>query len=571
MSFRPCAVIPVYNHHQALPAVIEQLRAAGLYCLLIDDGSGAETRAALDALDNPAAGVEVQRLARNSGKGAAVLAGLRLAEHAGFTHAVQVDADGQHDLQRLEVLLEDARTHPDALISARPVYDRSVPKSRLYGRYATHVWVWVETLSRRIPDSMCGFRIYPLQSTLSVAAATRLGRRMDFDTEIMVRLYWAGTDCRFIPARVHYPEDGISHFRLLRDNLRISAMHTRLVFGMLPRIPALLRRRRRDRHWSRTRERGSRAGMQLVLTVYRLLGRRVCRSLLWPIAGYFYLANRKARAASEQFRARVRAANASCPQADIRPGWRTGIRHFHSFAAAALDKFIAWRDPQRIAVQFDRLPALRDSLNSGRGALLLGAHLGNLELARALSQELPGVTVNALVYSEHARKFQDVMEQANANYGLRLHHVQQIGPDTAMALRQRIDAGEVVVIVGDRTPVAEHSPVTHADFLGQPAPFAVGPYILAHILECPVYLFFCMAEDDGYRLYLEPFAERVRLPRRERETRVREFASHYAERLEAFALRYPLQWFNFYDFWNDRQSMPTEVIHREPSHDSAPS
>ena len=138
---------------------------------------------------------------------------------------------------------DDSAEHPDAVISGCPVYDQSVPKGRLYGRYLTHVWVWINTLSLQIRDSMCGFRVYPLAATLALLNRAQIGRRMDFDVEILVRLHWQGVPIRNRPTRVIYPEDGVSHFQLWRDNARISKMHARLFFGMLLRMPQLLWRK----------------------------------------------------------------------------------------------------------------------------------------------------------------------------------------------------------------------------------------------------------------------------------------------------------------------------------------
>jgi hypothetical protein len=118
-----------------------------------------------------------------------------------------------------------------------------VPRGRLYGRYATHVWVWINTLSLDIRDSMCGFRVYPLASLMPLLARVRIGRRMDFDSDVIVRLHWRGVAVVNLPTRVTYPRDGISHFRLWRDNARISAMHARLFLGMLLRSPLLLWRK----------------------------------------------------------------------------------------------------------------------------------------------------------------------------------------------------------------------------------------------------------------------------------------------------------------------------------------
>jgi hypothetical protein len=171
-----------------------------------------------------------------------VIAGLREAHARGYSHALQLDADGQHDTAALPMFLEAMRDTPQAVIAGFPRFDKNVPASRLLGRYATHIWVWINTLSRRIRDSMCGLRIYPLTATLPVLDAMPRQSRMEFDTEILVRLDWADIPIRNLPISVCYPPDGVSHFRLCSDNVRISWMHTRLFFGMLRRLPKLLGR-----------------------------------------------------------------------------------------------------------------------------------------------------------------------------------------------------------------------------------------------------------------------------------------------------------------------------------------
>ena len=217
--------------------------AHGLPVMVVDDGSDAETQAVLDAMVAENADITLLRLPQNQGKGAALVAGLLAAREAGYTHALQIDADGQHDTADAPRFIAESRAHPRAMVCGRAVYDDSVPKARLYGRYLTHVCVWVETLSLAIDDSMCGYRLYPLDETCAEIARKPLPARMDFDTEIAVRLVWRGVPVRNVPTRVIYPEDGLSHFHMLHDNVRITAMHTRLLLGMLPRSPRLLWRR----------------------------------------------------------------------------------------------------------------------------------------------------------------------------------------------------------------------------------------------------------------------------------------------------------------------------------------
>ena len=239
-AFQPWVVVPVYDHEHAIGTTVERLLPYGVPVLLVDDGSGDSCAAALRALaERHEDRVSLLRLDRNGGKGAAVIAGMRQAAALGASHVLQIDADGQHDTADVPRFLAEAAAHPDAVTNGRPLYDESVPTGRLVGRYATHVWVWINTLSLDIADSMCGFRVYPLAATLALLDRESVGRRMDFDIEIIVRLHWAGVPIRNLPTRVTYPLDGVSHFRLWRDNARISAMHARLFFGMLRRLPRL--------------------------------------------------------------------------------------------------------------------------------------------------------------------------------------------------------------------------------------------------------------------------------------------------------------------------------------------
>jgi predicted LPLAT superfamily acyltransferase len=569
MNFTACAVIPVYNHPGQVETLAASLAELGLPGIFVDDGSDAMTKATLHRLTVRFSQMIMIVLPRNRGKGAAVIAGLECASRRGYTHAIQVDADGQHDLADIPELLRLAEIYPEKLISGLPVYDETVPPIRFYGRYLTHILVWVESLSLRLRDSMCGFRVYPVGPTLKLLERVHVGEHMQFDTEIMVRLYWAGVDSVFMRTYVRYPEDGVSHFRLVSDNARIAWMHVCLLAGLLPRVPTLLRRHTsdwREKHWAELPERGTQLGIHMLDLVYRLLGRRVCHALLVPVVGYFMITNPRARRASRQFLAAVRPYMTDGSNAPVRPGWPGCWLHFWQFAVADLDMLIAWRNPAAIQVSFPGYDELRSVLCKGRGALFIGSHLGNLEIIRALSVEHPDLKINALVYTQHAPKSNRVLETINQAYTTRLIQVHEIEPATAMLLRSKVAAGEVVVIVGDRTPVSVKSPVVEADFLGKPAPFASGPYILAHLLECPVYLIACTADLSGgtYTVHLESFADRIRLPRGGREAALQNLVKRYAQRLEHYAVRFPLQWYNFYDFWSRRQT-PTPNTRRNAS------
>jgi glycosyltransferase involved in cell wall biosynthesis len=240
-----CAVVPVFDHQRAIGHVVAGLRQHGLAVFLVDDGSGPECAAELDRLSHADVHVRLLRLPENQGKGAAVMAGLTAAASESFSHALQIDADGQHDMSSVPRFVAAAADEPQALICGRPVFDASIPRHRLYLRYLTHVMVWINTLSFEIPDAMCGMRVYPLAVVLPVLNAEPPGQRMAFDVEALVRLHWRGVRWRWLPIRVAYPFDGVSHFRLVRDNWLITLMHVRLFFGMLWRSPRLLARKLR--------------------------------------------------------------------------------------------------------------------------------------------------------------------------------------------------------------------------------------------------------------------------------------------------------------------------------------
>lgn len=241
---KTCIIIPVYNHQQAITQMTDALRQVGLSCFLINDGSSEECSIILKEIATKENWIILFERAENGGKGAAVMDGLNLAIKKGFSHAIQIDADGQHCLKDINKFQQASQQQPNKLILGMPKYDEDVPKKRLYGRQLTNVWIWINTLSFAIKDGMCGFRCYPLSAVDKVLQSADLGQRMDFDIEIVVRLYWQGIDVVNIETQINYPIDGISHFNMFKDNVMISKKHAQLFFTMLPRMPRLLLR-----HW----------------------------------------------------------------------------------------------------------------------------------------------------------------------------------------------------------------------------------------------------------------------------------------------------------------------------------
>ena len=240
-SFKPVIVIPVYNHQEAIKTTIKGVLEYGYPIVLVDDGSSASCHEVLrNLVDQHSELVYLVHLIVNSGKGAAVKAGMVYALEKGFSHALQVDADGQHNITDIPVFIQAAEKAQQSLICGCPIYDETVPLHRYYARYLTHVWIWINTLSFTIKDSMCGFRVYPLPQVCHLVENSPCGDRMDFDSEIIVRWVWAKHKVINIPTKVIYPTDGVSHFNKVHDNVLISWMHTRLFFGMLRRFPHII-------------------------------------------------------------------------------------------------------------------------------------------------------------------------------------------------------------------------------------------------------------------------------------------------------------------------------------------
>lgn len=238
-DFNACAVIPIYNHALTLEKTLNDIRQYLQPVILIDDGSDESCAASIRELAINLNAHLVRRTS-NGGKGAAVKDGLREAQRLGYSHALQIDADGQHNSADIPLFLATAASAPNTLIAGMPAYDDSVPKHRYYCRYLTHLWVWINTLSLQIHDSMCGFRVYPVARSCLLINSESMGDRMDYDSEFMVRWHWRHWPIQQLVTKVIYPENGISHFLAWRDNKLITWMHTRLFFGMLYRIPAIL-------------------------------------------------------------------------------------------------------------------------------------------------------------------------------------------------------------------------------------------------------------------------------------------------------------------------------------------
>ena len=297
------------------------------------------------------------------------------------------------------------------------------------------------------------------------------------------------------------------------------------------------------RHWASATERGALWGMKVVALAYRVLGRRLSGAILVPIVAYFYLTDPRGRRCSLAFLRRAYAAKGLAA-----PTSCASFRHFLSFALKSLDAFAAWSGkPGPVALE--GAEAVERTLAEGKGALLFVSHLGNADVSRACLAERIGKRITMLLHTRQARLYNQMLRSARGGGEVDAVEVTEIGPEVAIDLKERIACGEWIAMAADRTPVLSQARTVRVPFLGAEASFSLGPYIVAALMGCPVYVMFCLREGDRHRVYFELLADRIELPRRNKEAVLSQWAARYASCLERYTLRDPLQWYNFYDYW----------------------
>jgi predicted LPLAT superfamily acyltransferase len=338
----------------------------------------------------------------------------------------------------------------------------------------------------------------------------------------------------------------------------------------------------RSQHWAQIGESTSVGGIAFLCAVDRWLGRVPFRVCLYPVVLVHWTVNRTARRASMEYLRRLdawmQAGNGesgigsealagapSFPTPHSRSSTRSlvtrSLRHFACFAETLLDKLLAsgGRYPAG-KVKLQREVMLRQ-VASGQGGVIITAHIGCLELCQALADQVPGFRLTALVHTAHAQDFNRLLRRLNPDCRVELLQVTSLDAAMAMELGRRVAAGEFVAIAGDRVPVSGSRSV-RAEFLGQPAPFPIGPYVLAAALGCPLFAMACTHDGDGYRIAFEQFSERVVLPRNARDAALTEQAAHFARWLEEQLRHAPFDWFNFFPFWD--QATPQGISTGSP-------
>lgn len=299
-------------------------------------------------------------------------------------------------------------------------------------------------------------------------------------------------------------------------------------------------------HWAQIGESTFVLGMWVLYYVYRLLGRWPFLLCLYPVVAYYWLSRPLARRSSLQYLQRLQASHGIWKHA---PGWRHSMRHFGVFAQVILDKLLALTGRYRTdKVRFEGRQPLVELLEQGKGAIVVTAHMGCIELCQAIAKQRTKLRLNVLVHTRHAEQFNRLLQRLVPDSGVRLLQVSEFSAATAMVLAERVAQGEFIAIAGDRVPVHD-SKITQAQFLGHVAPFPTGPYVLSALLKCPLYFMGCVHEGDGYAVEFVPLATQVQLPRARREEALAQYAGLYAQQLERMLCKAPYDWFNFFPFW----------------------
>ncbi|WP_420991762.1 acyltransferase [Cupriavidus sp. 30B13] len=313
---------------------------------------------------------------------------------------------------------------------------------------------------------------------------------------------------------------------------------------------------RMARHWSQIRESTCVWGVWCLYGLYRLCGRTLFRAVLYPVVTYYWLARPLARHASLDYLRRVQAATGAVLPAGATPGLRHSLRHLFSFAETLLDKLLAIGGGYRYGnVRREGAEVMLRQIASGQGGIIVTAHMGCLELCRVLASQRQGLRLTVLVHTAHAAQFNRILSRLDPRSGLQLFQVDDISPATALQLAEKVRAGEFVAIAGDRVPVHGGRTVT-VPFFGAPARLPVGPYVLAALMECPLFAMGCVRSGDGHLLRFTELAREVRLPRARREAILTGHAADYAQWLSRLLAESPYDWFNFYDFWGQGGGVP---------------
>ena len=557
--------MPFYNHPQNIKALIAALKTYDLPVIVVDDGSDEASKQILAELERTE-GILLLTRAQNGGKGIAMKDGFKFASKRGFSHVLQIDADFQHDAALIGEFLSQSRAHPQSIVCANPIYGEDAPKSRVYGRKITNFWVAINTLSLGIKDAMCGFRVYPLEQ-LKKAAAKSKTNRMEFDIEILVNAVRQGVDVRWIDTYVRYEKGGVSHFKMLRDNALISLMHAKCFFslpkfmlskiwraygvnsseknGTSTQISVEPQENAEQNLWWKKQERGGAFFLRLSLFLAQILPEFALKLIVKIVVWFYYIFSKNERENIAEFRRNL----SEFAGAQTLKGTSV-FSHFEAFGGAICDKFRVWKgkikDDELEIIDLERIKS--ELIGAQKGQILLTAHLGNVEICKALGARVDGFRMVILAYDKNSREFNEVLKQISQNDGsVRMMLVNELDVAAMLELKNIVESGAHIGIMGDRTPLGGDK-AARVKFLGKEASFNYGPYLIAGILGVKISSLWCQKIDGKFRIELIPLASAVKLGR-DKAAAAREYLQIYVRELENHCKQTPTQWFNFFDFW----------------------
>jgi predicted LPLAT superfamily acyltransferase/GT2 family glycosyltransferase len=537
---RFCVIIPVYNHADTLGSVVGKCLDQGLPVVVVDDGSTDGSADTVAGRQN----VTVRRIGTNRGKGNALREGFRAAEEMGFTHGVTCDADGQHDPAQIPLLVGASEAHPRALIiGARRMAEGGAPGISRFGRAFSNFWFLVQTL-RRVEDAQSGFRVYP------VAVFNRLGTvcdRYELEHEVLVRAAFNGIDILSVPVDVAYGAGIRSHFRKFRDNARFSILNAALVLVRYSGLFLFMRRGDMGKEsWYRQKTLGNRFGYEWFRHLYRIAGRKGAYAWLRLVVFYYTLfAPDLAKRASLAYLAR------RFPDLSRKRLAAHRREHFWQFGQTILDRLIiAQGGFQDFEMRSDGLEHIREAVRHGKGLLLLGAHIGNFEVGGFALADT-GVRITIVGVRKEIERVETYLHARYRDGRLPMDTLTLQDDDSFSFLEipRALQRGEVLAMLADRKWGGRF--VTHP-LLGRDVDFPAGPFIVASITGSPIVTWFVVKDaPDAYHFYAMAPVVVEKAARKERERVVREAVARYAADLETILEKYPFQWYNFYDFWEE--------------------
>jgi predicted LPLAT superfamily acyltransferase len=301
--------------------------------------------------------------------------------------------------------------------------------------------------------------------------------------------------------------------------------------------------------WVSVAERGSILGMRFIVWCYRALGRRFCQWLILPVVLYFFVTDRKGRRASLRYLRRLYARPGGPEALSGPPTWRHSLRHYHAYGLSILDRVGFWlgRDVDYTIV-FHGAEQFTQLREEGRGAIVLGSHLGSFDALRVLARRSQ-VVVNVVMFIQHARMINSIFQSLDREASVRMIQLDANSINAAFAIKACIERGEFVALLADRVGIGDEKRTGQIEFLGDRTAFPHGPFFLASLLKCPAIFMVALRVGDGrYEAFAERVAERIVVSGRDD---LDALAADYARRLERYCMMAPYQWFNFYDYWSD--------------------